>query len=115
MLYTIKPEYLERWGDVATAGDIITENELERLSAEWDMEAEELRKQLDPVEDYVVNHWVDIIYYPAAEALMDKDLMDELNRELAPCSNQTFFDEYAKSHRERFGERWELDNPNPVY
>lgn len=36
--------------------------------------------------------------------LMDDDLREAIAAELAPCTNQEFFDEYAKRHEERFGE-----------
>ena len=42
--------------------------------------------------------------YEAAVNLMDDDLREELHSELAPCSNQEFFNAYAKAHKERFGE-----------
>lgn len=42
--------------------------------------------------------------YAAAVNLMDDDLREELHIKLAPCTDQEFFDEYAKAHREKFGE-----------
>jgi hypothetical protein len=46
----------------------------------------------------------DPVNYEAAVALMDDDLREELHRKMSPCSNQKFFDEYAKAHKKRFGE-----------
>lgn len=44
--------------------------------------------------------------FPAAVRLMDDDLREELHRELAPCSDQQFLEEYARRHQERFGEEF---------
>ncbi len=35
---------------------------------------------------------------------MDDDLREEIHREMAPCTNQEFFDAYAAAHWGRFGE-----------
>lgn len=66
-------------------------------------------------EKYVQNRWGVVVPYNVAETLMDEEIMEELNEELAPCSNQKFFDAYAAAHELKFGETWELDKPNPVY
>lgn len=55
------------------------------------------------------------INYDAAVALMDDDLCEELNCELAPCTEQEFFSAYEKAHAEKFGEEWELSKENPCY
>lgn len=55
------------------------------------------------------------INYDAAVALMDDDLCEELNDELAPCTAQEFFTAYEKAHAEKFGEEWELSKENPCY
>ena len=44
--YTVKPEYLDQWGEDVTEDTIITQDELERLAAEWDKPVEELLEQL---------------------------------------------------------------------
>lgn len=48
MLYTIKPEYLNLWGEDATEETIIDAAEIERLSEEWGKPIEELMDQLVP-------------------------------------------------------------------
>ena len=49
--YKIKPEYLDLWegGDTPSDPDrIITEDELERLAADWEKPVDELKEQLIP-------------------------------------------------------------------
>lgn len=48
MFYTIKPEYLNLWGEDVTEETIIDAAEIERLSEEWDKPIEELMDQLVP-------------------------------------------------------------------
>nr|DAT72235.1 MAG TPA: hypothetical protein [Caudoviricetes sp.] len=55
------------------------------------------------------------IYWDSAVNLMDDDLREELNGELAPCTEQEFFTAYEKAHAEKFGEEWELSKENPCY
>lgn len=47
--------------------------------------------------------------------MMDDDLREDIHIDLAPCTEQEFFDEYAKKHEEKFGEEWELAKENPCY
>lgn len=55
------------------------------------------------------------IDYDAAVALMDEELCEELNGELAPCTEQEFFRAYEAAHAAKFGEEWELSKANPRY
>ena len=55
------------------------------------------------------------IDYDAAVALMDDELCEELNGELAPCTEQEFLTAYEKAHAAKFGEAWELSKENPCY
>ena len=55
------------------------------------------------------------IDYDAAVALMDDELCEELNGELAPCTEQEFFCAYEAAHAAKFGEEWELSKENPRY
>ena len=55
------------------------------------------------------------IDYDAAVALMDDELCEELNGELAPCTEQQFFSAYEAAHAAKFGEEWELSKANPRY
>lgn len=42
--------------------------------------------------------------YDAAVNLMDDELREEIHAELAPCTNQEFIEEYARRHKEKYGE-----------
>lgn len=55
------------------------------------------------------------IDYDAAVELMDDEIREDLNFELAPCTNQEFFTAYEKAHAEKYGEEWELSKENPCY
>ena len=62
----------------------------------------------------------DIVYgdsfrFDVAASLMDDEVREAVHAEMAPCSNQEFFDAYCISHRELFGDNWCLDEPNPIY
>ena len=60
------------------------------------------------------NYGVEIEWNTAVN-LMDDDLREELNADLAPCTEQEFFEAYAKAHANKFGEEWELAKENPCY
>lgn len=55
------------------------------------------------------------INYEAAVAMMDDEICESLNFELAPCTEQEFFTAYEKAHAEKYGEEWELSKENPCY
>ena len=55
------------------------------------------------------------INYEAAVELMDDEICESLNFELAPCTEQEFFTAYEKAHAEKYGEVWELSKENPCY
>lgn len=55
------------------------------------------------------------INFDAAVNLMDDDLREQLHDDIAPCSNQYFFNAYCIAHAEKFGEDWVLDDPNPTW
>ena len=63
----------------------------------------------------VTNQYGKEIDYEAAVSLMDDDLRERLSNELAPCTNQVFFDAYVRAHAEKYGADWVLDDPNPVW
>ena len=60
------------------------------------------------------NYGVEIDWNTAVN-LMDDDLREELSADLAPCTEQEFFEAYAKAHENKFGEAWELAKDNPCY
>lgn len=55
------------------------------------------------------------INYDAALELMDDEICESLNFDLAPCTEQEFFTAYEKAHAEKYGEEWELSKENPCY
>lgn len=63
----------------------------------------------------VMNNYGTEIEWDTAVNLMDDDLREELNADLAPCTEQEFFEAYAKAHENKFGEEWELAKENPCY
>lgn len=46
---------------------------------------------------------------------MDPDIREQLSEDLAPCSNQEFFDAYADAYYNKYGEEWELDKADPQW
>ena len=55
------------------------------------------------------------IDYESAVVLMDDEICESLNFEIAPCTEQEFFTAYEKAHAEKYGEEWELSKENPCY
>ena len=55
------------------------------------------------------------IEYESAVMLMDDEICESLNFEIAPCTEQEFFTAYEKAHAEKYGEEWELSKANPCY
>ena len=62
----------------------------------------------------VRNEYGRIIDFAAAVILMDDDLREDIHQKLAPCSDQRFFNAYAKAHAQRFNEIWESAKAHPV-
>lgn len=63
----------------------------------------------------VINDYGVLVDYDMAVLLMDDDLREDIHRDISPCTDQEFFDEYAKRHIQKFGEIWELSKENPCY
>ena len=63
----------------------------------------------------VVNEYGVEIDFEVAVMYMDDEIREEIHNELAPCTDQEFFDEYAKRHEEKFDEEWEMEKENPCY
>lgn len=73
---------------------------------EADVMADELAKLADK---YVQDEDGRTVDYAAAVELMDDDLREELHMEMAPCSNQEFYDAYVKAHAAKFnGEKFQI-------
>lgn len=63
----------------------------------------------------VKNSWDVEINFDSAVAMMDDEIREEIARELAPCTEQEFFDAYSKAHEDKYGEEWELAKRSPCY
>lgn len=73
---------------------------------EADVMAEELEKQAS---QYVEDEDGHLVYYDAAVELMDDDLREQLHMEMAPCTNQEFYDAYVKAHAAKYnGEKFQI-------
>ena len=56
-----------------------------------------------------------MINFATAVVLMDADICEQLNAELAPCTDQEFFAAYEAAHAAKYGAAWELSSANPCY
>lgn len=63
----------------------------------------------------IVNRYGKEIDYSAAVIMMDDDVRETTHNDLAPCTDQEFFDGYCARHILIIGETWVLDDPNPVW
>lgn len=55
------------------------------------------------------------IDFEAAAQLMDADIREQVHADLAPCTEQEFFNAYEQAHAAAYGEEWELSKANPIY
>lgn len=46
--------------------------------------------------------------FEAAVNLMDDEIREALHTELAPCTEQEFFDAYCKAHEDKYGEEFAI-------
>lgn len=76
------------------------------LGAPYEEVLEALRDAIERASDsdVCVQYRTNEVVYSAAVSLMDDDLREQIQQELAPCSRQQFMDAYVKAHREKFGE-----------
>ena len=63
----------------------------------------------------VLNEYGVEVDFDVAVSMMDDEIREEIHMDMAPCTDQEFFDEYAKRHAEKYGEEWELAKENPCY
>jgi hypothetical protein len=54
------------------------------------------------------------IDYDFAVTMMDDEIREDLNGELAPCTEQEFFTAYEQAHQQKYGVIWELSKANPT-
>ena len=78
------------------------------------MTEEEVEEFLAHIGGIVTNSYGVEIDYEFSVGLMDDEIREKLHSEMAPCSNQAFFDAYAEAHAEKYGEEWVCDTSNPV-
>lgn len=55
---------------------------------------------------YVIDQNGNNIDFEAAVNLMDNEIREELHREMAPCTEQEFYDAYCKRHEETYNEEF---------
>jgi hypothetical protein len=63
----------------------------------------------------VRNEYGITIDFETSVMLMDDALREELHAKLSPCSDQRFFNAYAKAHVQKFNELWEPAKIHPVW
>lgn len=64
---------------------------------------------------YVTNQAGYNLDYDTAVQLMDDDLREDIHSNLAPCTEQEFFDAYAAAHVAKYGEDWALNTTNLIW
>lgn len=64
--------------------------------------------------NYIINSNDVMIDFDLAVNYMDDEIRGTLHNEIAPCSEQKFFNSYCEKHFEKYGEQFELDKKNPI-
>lgn len=63
----------------------------------------------------VTNEYGIEVDFDLAVNLMDDELREEIHAQLAPCTDQEFFDAYAARHAEKYGEDdWQPAQESPM-
>jgi hypothetical protein len=55
-----------------------------------------------------VNLNEEIVDFDACVMLMDDELREEIHRDLAPCTDQEFLNEYVKRHQEKYNKDFQI-------
>lgn len=63
----------------------------------------------------VINKNGTAIDFDAAVSMMDDDIRESVHAELAPCTEQDFFDAYCKAHKAKYGAEFECAKENPCW
>lgn len=63
----------------------------------------------------VINVAGEQVDFEMATMFMDTDILEQVHNDLAPCTDQKFFDEYCRRHREQTGKEFYLNEECPVY
>ena len=101
----IEPEYDfdELWSEAMEALDEVIEENDDSIIIDG---------EIFPLDGFVVTSYDKVINYKAAESLMDDEIREDLHGDLAPCTDQEFYDAYCEEHKRRFGEEFEPDKPD---
>lgn len=63
----------------------------------------------------VINQYGTEIDFDVAVTMMMDDIREKVHFDLAPCTDQEFFDEYVKRHAKKYGEEnWQPAQMNPI-
>lgn len=61
------------------------------------------------MKNYVNNQLGEAIDYDAAVMLMDEEICEKVNNEIAQCSYQQFYEAYCKEHKAKYNEDFAPD------
>ena len=64
---------------------------------------------------YITNQSGYELDYDTAVQLMDDDLREDIHLNLAPCTEQEFFDAYAAAHLVKYGYDWALNTTTLIW
>lgn len=63
----------------------------------------------------VINKNGTAIDFDVVVSMMDDDIRESVHAELAPCTEQDFFDAYCKAHEAKYGAEFECAKENPCW
>ncbi len=61
----------------------------------------------------IINSYGEEFDFEATVQMMDDEVRESVHEDMAPCSEQEFFDEYCKRHEAKFGEPFIFDERHP--
>ena len=61
----------------------------------------------------IINSYGKEFDFEATVQMMDDEVRESVHEDMAPCSEQEFFDEYCKRHEAKFGEPFTFDERHP--
>lgn len=72
-------------------------------------------RRMNESQSFVRNSYGQKLDFEAIVNLMDDDIREQVHDELAPCSDQEFFDRYCELYEEEYGETCPFDTRNFQY
>ena len=63
----------------------------------------------------VLNQYDKEVDFDVAVKLMDEELREQIHEDIAPCTEQEFYNRYCKEHHKKFGEEFVTDTENGQY